>query len=331
MPDNSDPAHQHLPVFIVGMTRSGSTLLLRLLASHSALVGTGETFILKRYSTRQVDLDDFVRSVTRSDEEYAIAEKHLSAVFGQARLSEVDPYRLLDEYCRSFCMHFNRAGYVEKTNVNSFFMEGLLKHIPSSKIIVSMRDPRAILASKLNANKVCRGKRFHLPRRLQFCLNLSEIIFTYKAQKQFYSDQYSDRVLFIKYEDLVLNSEATVRTLFSFLNLPYEPVHENIQPLDLSIAKRSFADLMNSSFGKKRLSGISPDSLNRWKSCFFQNEIQFVEGCFSEPVGGYISELYPDFSKEAKGLKSRAMELLSTVDCEGYLLKNIKTPSLMKW
>ncbi len=326
---NLRPAVKPIAVFIVGTTRSGTTLMHRLLCSHSCLVGAGETFILKRYDPSVTSISEFAKSIAAGDQENKIVQEHFNKFFRNNSLRDIGPFKFLDEYCRAFCLHFSRTGYVEKTNVHSFFVQGILDNISNSKIIVTIRDPRATLASKLKANKVCRGKRLNLPAQVQFGLNLSKIIFTYNYLDNFFSEKFRDRVLFVKYEDLVENNEKSLERIFDFLNLPCEPVHQNINPFDLSIARRGLSFLHNSSYSNEKSKNISTASVNRWADLFSEKEVCFIEKCFSSLNLGFFAEFYPEFKPAKKDAATLLMSVFSKIDCLGYLLKNIKTPSLL--
>jgi len=315
--------------FIIGIARSGTTLLQQLIASHSQVVGVNETELLKKFSPK-IKIKDFVFKIAETEKEYKIVLNRFKKVFGTPLPENIDPYRILDEYCRAHALYFNRPCYVEKSPIHSFFIKGLLSKIPESKVIIVLRDPRAIVASRMFAKKTKRGRKYHLTDGLCFYLNLSIVLFAYKEFERWYhrlNQEFADRLLFVKYEDLVREPEKNMRKIFKFLDLPYENVHENIDPLDMRMEARNIAGVMNSSYGgKEKRDTVSTGSLKKYTKVLTGFQIRFIEECVSEMKLKLFKDFYPSLIKANKRkFKPFLMRIFSNLDHYFFLRKNIKS------
>ncbi len=311
--------------FIVGCARSGTTLLQHIIASHSQVVGVNETEILKKFDPKKKSIEKFISQIAESKKECKIVLGHFKKVFKNSSIDELTPYQILDEYCKAHCLYFARPCYVEKSPIHSFFIGGLLSEISQSKIIVVLRDPRALVASKLHANKTNRGLKWHLPKKIRFLLNLSEVLFTYREFEKWYLSL-NPRLLFIRYEDVVREPEKTVREIFSFLSLDPEKVYRNLNPLDIRMEARNIKGIWNSSYGPKREKRISADFLSRWKQALTPSQIQFIEECISQMKLRLFKDFYPSLVlRESWRIKPFLMKLFSKLDYQIFLRKNVKS------
>ncbi len=315
--------------FIVGCTRSGTTLLHQLVASHSQVVGVYETYCLKKFNPRK-PVEENIRKVSRNNKEYQMVLSYFKKVLGDTFNKEMDPYQFLDTYCEAHRTNFRCFSYVEKSPPHSFFVEGLLSKIPNSKIIAILRDPRAVIASRLFGNRASRPYGYKVPRKLHFYLDFSEVLFTYKALNKWYLSP-NRRLLFVKYEDLVKDPEEIIRKIFTFLELPREPVYNNINPLDMRMEALHIAGVMNSSYGKKKGFTISKSSLKKWIGVLTSSEIRFIENCISQMEWRLIRDFYPSLIQTNKSkFKPFLMKIFSELDYHFFLIKNIKSLDLRK-
>ncbi len=321
------------PIFVVGTSRSGTTLLHQLLASHSRVVGVYETSILRRVDTRKRSLEAEVRKIARSREEARIVLDYFSRAFQGVPAREVDAYRFLDAYGQAHCAHFRRVAYVEKTPVHAHFVAGLLSRVPDSRVVVVMRDPRAIVASRLRTPRISRGKAAHLPRKAQFYLNLSSVMFTFRELDRWSLPQgpQGERVSFVRYEDVVTRPEDTLAGIFQALGLPWEPVHTRIHPLDLRLEARDRLGLMNSSFGRKRLETVTSTSLVNWTGTLSPSEAAFTAACVWGLGLRSIKALYPALAEWASGGPMvRLMDAFSRADHYLFMRRNFKALGVLE-
>jgi len=280
--------------FVVGCARSGTTLMQKLISSHSYVVGVNETGFLQKINPREREIAKIVSKIALDEREYKIAFNYLQKVFGKKAKKDISFYQIFDAYCQAHQIFFNKPAYVEKTPFHSFFIKDLLSKIPDSKIIVVLRDPRAIIASRLVSKKpFSRGRKWHLPRFIQVFLNLSEILFTYQEFEKWYQSKHP-RVFFVKYETLLRNPKETMEKVFDFLGLPFEPVYENINPLDMRLEIKKMREIMNSSYQREKTSKISLKPLERWREVLTSSEDKFIKKWFSQIELKLLKDFYPE-------------------------------------
>ncbi len=191
------------PIFIVGLPRSGSTLLEQILASHSQVDGTKEL----------VHILSFVRRLggRRKKSEASRYPAALSEL-GAEQLSELG-----QEYMDRSKIQRGTAPFFIDKMPNNFFHVGLINLIlPNAKIIDSRRHPMAACFS---------GYTQLFARGQPFTYSLSDIGRYYRDYidvMDHWDDVLPSRVLRVQYEDVVADTEAQVRRLLDYCELPFE-------------------------------------------------------------------------------------------------------------
>jgi hypothetical protein len=190
------------PIFIVGLPRSGSTLLEQILASHSHVEGTSElpylgrvTHWLSRNRKEGVNYPEAVRELRPQD----------FAQLGRDYLG--------------FAKIHRRSGaprFIDKMP-NNFPNIGLLSMIlPNARIIDARRHP-------LDACLSCYRQLFAKGQAFTYDLTeIGEYYLQYQRMMDHWADVLPGRVLTVQYEEVVTDFEAQVRRLLSFCGLNFE-------------------------------------------------------------------------------------------------------------
>ena len=194
-----DPA----PIFIVGLPRSGSTLLEQILASHSQVEGTSELPYLGRVATR-------------------LNHNRANGINYPEAMLELRPQHLRSmgaDYLALAKMH-RRTGasrFIDK-NPNNFPNIGLISLIlPKAKIIDARRHP-------LDACLSCYRQLFAKGQAFTYDLTeIGEYYLQYQRMVDHWHEVLPGRVLTVQYEDVVADFETQVRRLLEFCGLPWEP------------------------------------------------------------------------------------------------------------
>ena len=192
------------PIFIVGLPRSGSTLLEQILASHSRVEGT-------------MELADIPRMV--QDLQGREIKDTLPRYPGVlAELKPEDFLRLGKKYLADTRVYRTGKSFFIDKMPNNFRHLGLIHLIlPNAKIIDARREPLACCFS--NYKQLFASGQ-------QFTYSVEDITRYYKM----YLDQMSHwdralpgKVLRVQHEDVVEDLEANVRRILEFCDLPFEP------------------------------------------------------------------------------------------------------------
>ena len=192
------------PIFILGLPRSGSTLLEQILASHSAVEGTQELADIQRIvlelQGRDPDLDNprypaALTKMTREDFQR----------LGERYLAETRVYRT------------GRPFFIDKMP-NNFRHVGLIQLIlPNATIIDARREPLACCFSNLK-QLFAQGQEFTYSVD-----DIARYYRTYLELMQHWDAVLPGRVLRVWHEDVVEDLKGNVRRILEFCGLAFEP------------------------------------------------------------------------------------------------------------
>jgi tetratricopeptide (TPR) repeat protein len=230
-----DPA----PVFILGLPRSGSTLIEQILASHSQIEGTMELHnvlaMVREFDHVGADRDGYPESVR------ALSADELTGL-GRRYIEETRALRT------------GKPRFIDKMP-NNFSHVGLIHAIlPNARIIDARRHPMDACFSNYKQ---------HFAHGQSFSYDLTDLGRYYRcylALMDHWDRVLPGRVLHIQYEQLIRDPESTVRRLLAYCGLPFEAAtlnfHENRRPVRTASAEQVRQPLYASGVGYwKRFAG----------------------------------------------------------------------------
>jgi tetratricopeptide (TPR) repeat protein len=197
----TDPA----PIFVVGLPRSGSTLIEQILASHSSVEGT-------------IELPDIAQIARRLGR---IGGQADGPVYPQAAaaLGEAERLSLGEEYIERTRIHrkLGRPHFIDKMP-NNFSYIGLIRLIlPEAKIIDARRHPMAACFSAFKQ---------HFARGQTFSYDLTDVgryWRDYRDLMAHFDEVLPGRIHRVIYEDMVEETESEVNRLLAYCGLEFEP------------------------------------------------------------------------------------------------------------
>jgi hypothetical protein len=209
------------PFFIVGCGRSGSTLLRMMLVSHSRLTIPPETWylipLLQRFSIdRPLDADELARAVALMTGHYRWPDMRLDAQELRHELSRIEqPYlRDLAEVVYRWHMRSEgKARWGDKTPIYIEIVPELARLFPDARFIHLVRDGRDVAKSYQATDWI--GRWLHD--------NTREWTGALELERRWSRSELRNRILRVRYEDLVLETEATLRTVCRFIGEEFEP------------------------------------------------------------------------------------------------------------
>jgi tetratricopeptide (TPR) repeat protein len=184
-------------IFIVGMPRSGTSLVEQILASHSKVFGGGELTAMGE-ATGEL-LYHFSRQPDVKLTETAFG------LIGQAYLDNISEIECSESIITDKMPHnFVRLGFIRAA-------------FPEAKIIHINRDPMAVCWSNFKYQFKSRGMDYSYSLE-----NLAHHYRTYLDLMNFWREKFGDAIYELDYEKLTTDQENETQNLLDFCNLDFE-------------------------------------------------------------------------------------------------------------
>ena len=181
-----------IPVFILGMPRSGTTLVEQIISSHSQVTGAGELNYVKQFGTKLVDG---------------------SSLISPSLISE-----FREQYLKEIKRLSNGVSIVtDKMPQNFLFIPLICAAFPESKIIHVQRNPVATCWSNYT--------QYFVNNDLGYSYDLIDVVEYFKLYKdlmKFWQISYGDQIYNLEYEKLTVDQENETRSLIRYLELDWE-------------------------------------------------------------------------------------------------------------
>lgn len=187
------------PIFIVGMPRSGTTLLEQILSSHAAVYGAGELLdmneVIMSAAASWKRFPDFVPGMTAED---------------FARLGNAYAERVWKLAPDAQCI-------TDKMPANFFYIGMIRLMFPNAKIIHAMRDPMDSCFSNY-------ARLFN--DTMEFAYDLGTLGRYYaryiKLMQHWHAVLPAGSILDLRYEDMVADTEGQARRILDYVGLPWD-------------------------------------------------------------------------------------------------------------
>ena len=189
------------PIFIVGLPRSGTTLLERILGTHSQVASAGEL----------TDLPKQLRWVA-NQHGHALLDETLLAATGTLDFTELGRRYLAQTQWRAQGRRF----YVDKLPPNWMLVGHLRRALPRAKILHLVRDPMDVCFSNWRA---LFGDAYAYSYDFE---SLARHHAQYRRLMAHWHRVHPGFVLDVPYADLVNDTETICRRVLAFCGLPFE-------------------------------------------------------------------------------------------------------------
>ena len=216
------------PIFILGMPRSGSSLVEQILSNNELIFGAGELSSIHESMSEAINIKS-------SDKEYTSILENIAQ----------------DYYDR--LSHITDKNYViDKLPLNFYWVGYIMKMFPHAKIIHTSRNPIAICYSLY--------KTLFAEGILEFSYDQDDIIKYYQLYKDmmvYWEELYKQEIFELDYESLINNPEQETKKIFNYLGLEFNKSYLEIGNNTRSVTTASDLQIRNK---------INSNGVNSWKN-----------------------------------------------------------------
>ncbi len=215
------------PFFVLGMPRSGTTLVEQILSSHPDVVGGGELTVM----------DSIVRNHA--------AKMDKGMVYSLADLDCEEVATMANEYLTMTASIAPEGQYLVNKFPHNFLYIGLISLMfPNAKIMLMKRDPMAICFS-------CYKKRFVNGHEYSFDLrDLGNYYLGYQDLIDHWYNVLPARIYTVEYEKLTGDFEAEARKLIDYCGLAWDDACLQFHKTKRAVRTASQAQVRNPIYSK---------------------------------------------------------------------------------
>ena len=214
------------PIFIVGMPRSGTTLVEQILSSHSKVFGAGEINIINEKINTYYKENNF----EKENEDLGVI--YLDEL---ERIYKNEDIKSYERFCDKLPFNYMNIGIIKKI-------------FPNSKIIHLKRNPIDVCFSIYSLYFVSHPWSYDMDL-------ISKFYQEYQSLMKYWSNSFND-IYELEYEDLVKDNNKEIKKLLEYCELDYED-----KCINFVENKRAVNTASNIQVRKK----IYATSINRWK------------------------------------------------------------------
>ncbi|HET9800785.1 MAG TPA: sulfotransferase, partial [Chthoniobacterales bacterium] len=287
--------------FIAGAAKSGTTLLVSLLDSHpELLVMPQDTAYFPTVRTkyrdrgRRAQFDYLTKEswtnvlfgfqAMRGRQDYAeFPKKEFLEAFERVAFNPANENRdllvlMMEAYAEIVHVPLDRVKrWVEKTPANRNYVPEIFDRFPKAKLLLTMRDPRALLSAQIALENTRKTRRF----------SVYYVVAHWRAAAKLARKICDKEIpgLVVCYEDLALDPRMSMQKVCDYLEIDFDP------EVVLSPTKVGRSWGGNSAAGT-RFAEISTAPVARWKNDLHEDEVGWVEW--------HCRDLMPEFGYEPR-------------------------------
>jgi len=239
LPDgNPDPS----PIFVLGQPRTGTTLVERIITSHSQVHSAGEL--------QQLGLA--MRRLSR----YRNPKRFSAELFQMTR--ELEPAKIGGMYLQtSGKMRGNKPRFVDKLPQNYLMIPLILKALPNAKIVHLVRNPMDACFSSFK--QLFADAYLHSYEQTEMARHHAR----YRHLMQIWRERFAGRFFDISYEETASNLEPNARALIDYLELPWEEACLNFHQQEGAVSTASAVQVREPAHTR---------SIGRWRQ--YQSQLE---------------------------------------------------------
>lgn len=264
------------PIFIIGVGRSGTSLLQSMLHAHSQVTFLPETHFFRNYIAypgirQQMEAMPWsdLRKKLEKDEDLKRAEVSVSALVEASHHDSPDMVELYDQLLSTY---LNREGgriVGDKDPRNIDHLQAIHRVYPAAKVLHIIRDPRDVLLSRMKA-----AWSAHRPYWMHLLI--------YNAQfgkgRRLGRDLFGPAYLEVQYEHLIQQPEQVLTQICKHIGVDFES-----GMLTFGDAAKKLVDNSEMQWKKEVLGPLMSKNMAKWKAGLTSWQVRLTEKLCREP------------------------------------------------
>lgn len=263
-------------IFVVGSSRSGTTMMGRILSNHSDIFTFKELHffgtIWSNNSNQDLNRQEQIDLLSRllCIQENGLFNQQNISVFNEEAISLLahknicNPLSIYELFLSAMSNENKSTISCEQTPKNMYYLNEILAFFPQAKVINMARDQRDVLLSQKNKwkRRFLGASKIPLSEAIRSYINYHPILTSKVWNSSLeHTAKYFDneRVKIVKFEDLLVKSESVVKDICNFLAIEFHPQMLNVSVVGSSTEqdnKDSFL-LDSSKIEKWKKSGLN--------------------------------------------------------------------------
>lgn len=272
-------------IFVVGNSRSGTTMMGRILGTHQDVYTFGELHFFGQLCAPPFSSKLRPANATKLVAKLYCVQREGYRTYGNPRrflkeaavfLSGLTPFPETPAQLFSAFLHHEAAEHgkttpCDQTPRNVFYIKDILAVYPEARIINMIRDPRDVLLSQKRRwkRRFLGGRDMPVKETFRDWINYHPITISHIWRTAINAaDQFTQHegVISIYFEELLSHPETTVKRICDFVNISYADTMLQVPQVGSSMA----AD-------RPQQLGINPHRAQRWHSELMEGELSSAE------------------------------------------------------
>ena len=260
-------------VFVVGNSRSGTTMMGRILGKHPSVYTFGELHFFGQLCAPPFSSESSQQEIEKLAAQLHCIQREGYRTHGNPRrfLSEAQTFlaslttypgtqaTLFEVFLHHIAAENGRTIPCDQTPRNVFYIADILQLYPKARIINMIRDPRDVLLSQKRKwkRRFLGGSDMPMTETFRDWMNYHPITISYiwrtavTAAEQFLQHE---RVTSLYFEELLAHPEATIKRLCDFVGITYTHAMLQVPQVGSSVAEDQPQQL-----------GINPHRTHSWR------------------------------------------------------------------
>jgi len=264
--------------FILGSTRSGTTLLSNILNNHKDCVSSAEIkhlllFYRKHHGMKEVSADlindvEYYKSIMEQASDRSYANSSFKITLGE----KINYF----EFCKR--IYFTSANHKNNLNEittivdkNPFYTlkaDKLSAVLPDAKFLCTVRDYRSFFLSNIQSVEPY-SKNTSIRTHSIVWMFYNKLVLDIKKKHQ-------EKTLIVPYEKLISDKEKTFKEICIFFNIEYDVNCFDYQE-NINQGKEKFIDKRYTYKNNSLLRPINNDRLDAWKDVFSDFQLKIMD------------------------------------------------------